>query len=258
MRLLPPQVLNTLIFPQHHHRPRPLPFEELFGHRPAAKPKAVPEAAAVPHPDPANEAPLRTLKELMPKPALKIPDVEFAKECLWTLKTLYVRGHLTTQLFRQIKEIMLSAEPHPLQEKIISCLIKCAKDQWYRGGAEGLESVVNENRFSFCMDIINIVIADESSEPFRREQASSSSALYQPQPALQPSPFAQMFGLPVAEGPPQDLFTVKRNLERRLYPSVEAFVRDVQQLINSQLQKNPTTQLIALKKKFEGLAEYIE
>jgi len=167
-----------------------------------------------------------------------------------TLKTLWSRGHFDQQLYRQIKAVLLSPEAHPLQNKIMACLLKCSKDQWYRGGAEGLQSAVNEVRFSFCMDILTVMIADESSEPFRKEQQEHQ---YPSEPWTQALDDASR---PLGES--RDLFNVKRNLERRLYPSVDAFVKDVQQLINSQLKQNPSTQLISLKQKFDGLIEYME
>lgn len=276
---LPPHVLNTLIFQKQFSRPRTLPFEELFGAKPApAKNPLETRELSGNQAESSSETPLRTLKELelsAGKASPKIPsmhrsllvymestnpnsfsckiilDVEFAKECLSTLKTLWNRGHFDHQLYKRIKAVMLSPEANPLQDKIVACLIKCSKDHWYRGGAEGLESAVNEQRFAFCMDIVNIIIADESSEPFRKEQQQQQSSS---EPVVHQT--VDDASSPVGES--RDLYSAKWNLQRRLYPNVDAFVQDVRQLISSQLKRNPSTQLIALKKRFDGLIEYVE
>lgn len=155
-----------------------------------------------------------------------------------TLKQIREKELLSKEQYRRAKVVIFSKEDHPLRGKMMASLEGCTDETHYAGCATALQNTIEEERFSFCMDVIGILITDKSSETFRRIVGGK--------------------GKGKGEERVLDLETIKRKLEAREYPSPQHFTKDIQLLLTQQLEKNPSTQLVNLQTKFEGLVEYIQ
>jgi hypothetical protein len=218
-------------------------------------------------------------------------DVPKAIKHLWILKKIWDKGYMGTEQKRRLKFILFSEQGHPLKSKVLKTLEQqhhhyqqyqtqsLNNDKWLRSCANMLELIINEERFSHCKDIIDILLTDENSESMRKRSFSSFSSSYtvpstnfsSQMASSSISSSAPSSTTPITstslshpaksfsnENGPFDLETIRLKIEKREYLNPNDFVKDMQILFNNQLKRNASTQITKLKQKFDSLVEYLQ